>query len=172
MKQVKQRDFQHDFCQYRDQEIEVIGRNGKLIGYWLPSSRKIEKYKEPEGMSTEQTLERTEKICTAIEGGKDEVQISHAVDQCDFCNCMKNTLWYKWEDGEEWKICKNCVSTTCAPSELKQKLRSMKKVEIQPPQEAQATETVPMKPTARFGNFNPQPKPVKKKKKKREYLTK
>jgi len=184
MKTVKQRDFQRGFRHYRDEDCEVIGAEG-VVGYWKAGSIESEKCKEPtkkevadeivDQVENKGILEvRAARISKITMKGESSQNISingsnDNVAPCDFCNIEKMHLWYKWEDGEEWKICKDCLGARVPPGHLKKELILLKPVEIEPPQEIHPL-TVPYdpfrrNPTSKMKDFNPMPKPKKKKKK-------
>lgn len=190
MIQVKLRDFLRDFTKYKDQAVEVLGKNGES---WLwqknvrQSSDSLSDKKEIADKIVEEVLSKdstdnaevsdipvTPKIqegLNRIARTLDKIYPEEIVGTCDICHTPSKELWEHEEEGIERNVCFGCFMTVFKGqasnpkpyrTQLKEFLLTKKKVESVY-NVGRAVE-VPLKASAQFSDFNPIPKPPKKKK--------
>lgn len=183
MIQLKQRDFMAKFGQYKDQEVEILGRHDKRLGRYTPDhllsnqeefaqqSDKEQKFQE---LKKEVESEKLDNFSSATQDSVVHNSFEEIVGTCDICHNPSKELWEHEEEGIDRNVCRTCfrVNFTANAKEpfdeqFEKFLRAKKKVDIY----GRGTDDLVLRPlpllksSAKFTDFTPVPKPVKKTKK-------
>lgn len=213
---VKQRDFMAKFGHYKNDEVEIIGRNDVVVGTYIPgrlpegakwmrvnedvnkgdaivNKKEIaDKIVEEAGekkkyfpvapeidcryanawMSKDSTdnAEGLGRIAKDLKENfpEDIIDVSDPVGTCDICHNLSKELWEHEEEGIERNVCRNCFAVRFDTLDKLEKFLSTKK-RVQWTNEYELEKkgklSITMRSPAKFSDFNPIPKPVKKEKK-------
>lgn len=157
IKQIKYRDFRNDLTKLKFFECDVFDGEGVLVGQWKPANNGLPMHvAQPfEKLCTSEPnrLDKSEKIAELrglIEqvnakhalkaSGNSEIMasdsVSHSVSggcaqeliKCELCQKEKEEVYEIWEEGEEKKVCRDCIASRVPPKMLSGVLKRSKRV--------------------------------------------